>query len=135
MSHTESPVVSPTATPPNTLTPTSSITLSATAARGQGRPRPRKLVAVPNPQAGRLLSFAVDMEGPADRFQLKVYAKSMAAVLVADRAGAHVSGWNLAVFAAAEELPNGIYFARVTAFNAAGESETLAEAAKLYILR
>jgi glucuronoarabinoxylan endo-1,4-beta-xylanase len=107
---TASPTFSPTTTPTAAVDPTG--TVSAETIPAPGGLKVDRVVPVPNPQPGGVLTLSVHIIGRADSLKVRLY--SVALVQVVDLKSAGGSGWVQAIIPL-PSLPTGLYYGRVTA--------------------
>jgi hypothetical protein len=140
-----SPTATPTQTPSGTISPTFSISPTPTVTPTATPPPPTQVAGgplevrahapAPNPQAGPLFSFAVQLSHPATRVKLRLYSVAMAELRLAEAGlGADSpSGWQSATFEL-PDLANGLYFYRLEVEDARNQ-RALSRPGKLFVAR
>jgi hypothetical protein len=91
-----------------------------------------QVVPMPNPQAGPVFCLAVDLSGTAEGLQVKIYSNSLLLVQHVTIPGALRRGWNAVSFRLGE-VPNGLYFLKVSASKGQGQAE--GKIGRLYVRR
>lgn len=130
--------VNPSASPTVWMSPSPTVTRSVspspapTTKRG-GPPKPRSVVAAPNPQGGALITLSVDLEADADSLQVQLYTQAMVRLATHELRGPFQAGWN-PLLLPGTDLANGLYYVRVTGRTDSGE-KAVGPIGKLVILR
>ena len=90
---------------------------------------------MPQPQAGPVFNFAVLIEGGvADSLELKLYTRAYVLLGTYKVQGIFGPGWNGPVRFALGDLPNGVYFTRISA-NTQAKTGKAGRAGRLYVVR